>query len=291
MNYSYSTQRTIILVSFLTVPLLLLLTFSYYPLVSLFYYSFMEWDGLTEKVFVGLRNYREIFTNAEYFGVLKNNAYYFIGGLLQTSLALYFAVLLNSKLKGRNGFRVILFLPYIMHSVAIVFMFQALYNNQYGTLNAFLDLVGLQGLKRDWLGDPSVVNYALAFVSMWKYMGLSMVIFLGTLQSIPQDIYEAARIDGASSTQQFLHITLPGIRKVMELLLLLTLTGALEAFEIPYIMMLGANNTETFIIKTVDVAFKFQQVGLGSALAVVMLMIVLVFVGLQRLLVKGGDEA
>ncbi|MDO3677135.1 carbohydrate ABC transporter permease [Paenibacillus ehimensis] len=291
MNYSYSTQRTIILVSFLTVPLLLLLTFSYYPLVSLFYYSFMEWDGLTEKVFVGLRNYREIFTNAEYFGVLKNNAYYFIGGLLQTSLALYFAVLLNSKLKGRNGFRVILFLPYIMHSVAIVFMFQALYNNQYGTLNAFLDLVGLQGLKRDWLGDPSVVNYALAFVSMWKYMGLSMVIFLGTLQSIPQDIYEAARIDGASSTQQFLHITLPGIRKVMELLLLLTLTGALEAFEIPYIMMLGANNTETFIIKTVDVAFKFQQVGLGSALAVVMLIIVLVFVGLQRLLVKGGDEA
>ncbi|WP_426452636.1 carbohydrate ABC transporter permease [Paenibacillus sp. S-38] len=290
MNFSYNTQRSIILVSFLSLPLLLLLTFSYYPLFSLFYYSFLEWDGLTEKVFVGFQNYREIFGNAEYFGVLKNNAYYFIGGLLQTGLALYFAVLLNSKLKGRNGFRVILFLPYIMHSVAIVFMFQALYNNQYGTLNAFLDLVGLSGWKQNWLGDPSIVNFALAFVSMWKYMGLSMVIFLGTLQSIPGDIYEAARIDGASSTQQFLHVTLPSIRKVMELLLLLTLTGALEAFEIPYIMMLGANNTETFIIKTVDVAFKFQQVGLGSALAVVMLLIVLVFVGLQRLLLKGGDE-
>jgi len=187
-------------------------------------------------------------------------------------------------------FRVILFLPYIMHSVAIVFMFQALYNNQYGTLNALLDAVGLGSLQQDWLGNKKLVNYALAFVSMWKYMGLSMVIFLGSLQSIPHDLYEAARIDGASTFQQFWRITLPSIRRVMELLLLLTLTGALEAFEIPYIMMLGANGTDTFIIKTVEVAFQFKEVGLGSAMAVIMLIIVLIFVGLQRLLFKGGEN-
>lgn len=291
MELSYKTQRTWILVSFLTVPLLLLGLFSYYPALNLIYYSFLEWDGLTDKTFVGFQNYKELFTDAEYFSVLKNNVYYFIGGLLQTILALYFAVVLNTKLRGRNVFRVVLFLPYIMHSVAIVFMFQALYNNQFGTLNAFLDLIGMESWQRDWLGDKSIVNYSLAFVSMWKYLGLSMVIFLGTLQSIPHDLYEAARIDGASALQQFWRITLPSIRRVMELLLLLTLTGALEAFEIPYIMMLGANNTETFIIKTVEVAFQFQEVGLGSALAVVMLLIVLVFVALQRMLLKGGDDA
>ncbi|MBE1440812.1 carbohydrate ABC transporter permease [Paenibacillus sp. OAS669] len=245
---------------------------------------------MTDKTFVGLQNYKEILTNIEYFGVLKNNLYYFAGGLLQTMFALYFAVVLNSKLRGRNVFRVILFLPYIMHSVAIVFMFQALYNNQYGTLNALLDAVGLGSLQQDWLGNKKLVNYALAFVSMWKYMGLSMVIFLGSLQSIPHDLYEAARIDGASTFQQFWRITLPSIRRVMELLLLLTLTGALEAFEIPYIMMLGANGTDTFIIKTVEVAFQFKEVGLGSAMAVIMLIIVLLFVGLQRLLFKGGEN-
>ncbi|WP_159888415.1 carbohydrate ABC transporter permease [Paenibacillus puerhi] len=290
MNLSYKSQRTLILVSFLTIPLLLLGMFSYYPALNLIYYSFLKWDGLTDKTFVGLYNYKEILTNIEYFGVLKNNIYYFVGGLLQTMFALYFAVVLNSKLRGRNVFRVILFLPYIMHSVAIVFMFQALYNNQYGTLNALLDAIGLGSLQQDWLGNKNVVNYALAFVSMWKYMGLSMVIFLGSLQSIPHDLYEAARIDGASTFQQFWRITLPSIRKVMELLLLLTLTGALEAFEIPYIMMLGANGTDTFIIKTVEVAFQFKEVGLGSAMAVIMLIIVLMFVGLQRLVLKGGEK-
>ncbi|RTE11213.1 carbohydrate ABC transporter permease [Paenibacillus whitsoniae] len=291
MTMSYRTQRTVILVSFLTVPLILLGMFSYYPAVHLVYYSFLQWDGLTDKTFVGLRNYKEIVTNAEYFGVLRNNLYYFAGGLLQTGFALYFAVVLNTRLRGRNVFRVILFLPYIMHSVAIVFMFQALYNSQYGTLNGLLDAIGFGNLRHDWLGDKDTVNYALAFVSMWKYMGLSMVIFLGSLQSIPSDLYEAARIDGASAMQQFWRITMPSIRKVLELLLLLTLTGALEAFEIPYIMMLGANGTDTFIMKTVEVAFQFQQVGLGSAMAVIMLIIVLGFVGLQRLLLRGGDDA
>ncbi|MCD1258962.1 sugar ABC transporter permease [Paenibacillus athensensis] len=289
-NLSYKTQRKFILITFLAVPLALLLTFSYFPALNLVYYSFLDWDGLTEKRFIGLANYVELFSKAEYFAVLKNNLYYFVGGLLQTAAALYLAVVLNGRLRGRNGFRVVLFLPYIMHSVAIVFMFQALFNNQYGTLNAFLDLIGLDSLQHNWLGDPKTVNYALAFISMWKYLGLSVVIFLGALQSIPGDLYEAARIDGASPSQQFWFVTLPNIRRVLELLLLLSLTGALEAFEIPYIMMLGANGTQTFIIETIDVAFKFKQVGLGSALAVVLLAIVLVFIAVQRLIFKGGDD-
>lgn len=282
-NFSYKTQRILILFGFLTIPVILSLTFSYYPALSLLYYSFTDWSGLGwEMNWVGFENYKEIFSRPEIFGVFKNNAYYFVGGLLQTAVALYFAIVLTGRLKGRNVFRSLLFIPYVLHSVAIVIMFRNVYHVEYGSLNIFLEAIGLGSWQQQWLGNPHLVNFSLAFISIWKYFGLTMVIFIGALQSIPADNYEAAKIDGASGWQTFRFITLPSIRSVLELMLILTLTGALEAFDIPYIMMLGANDTHTFVSKTVDMAFKFQQTGLASAMAVVLLMIVIAFIILQR---------
>lgn len=282
-NLSYKTQRILILFGFLTIPVILSLTFSYYPALSLLYYSFTDWSGLGwEMNWVGFDNYKEIFSRPEIFGVFKNNAYYFVGGLIQTAVALYFAIVLTSKLKGRNVFRSLLFIPYVLHSVAIVIMFRNVYHVEYGSLNIFLQAIGLESWQQQWLGNKHLVNFSLAFISVWKYFGLTMVIFIGALQSIPADNYEAAKIDGASGWQTFRYITLPSIRSVLELMLILTLTGALEAFDIPYIMMLGANDTHTFVSKTVDMAFKFQQTGLASAMAVVLLLIVIAFIILQR---------
>jgi len=282
-NLSYKTQRILILFGFLTIPVLLSLTFSYYPALSLLYYSFTDWSGLGwDMNWVGFDNYKEIFSRPEIFGVFKNNAYYFVGGLLQTAVALYFAIVLTSRLRGRNIFRSMLFIPYVLHSVAIVIMFRNVYHVEYGSLNIFLEAIGLGSWQQQWLGNPHLVNFSLAFISIWKYFGLTMVIFIGALQSIPADNYEAAKIDGASGWQTFRFITLPSIRSVLELMLILTLTGALEAFDIPYIMMLGANDTHTFVSKTVDMAFKFQQAGLASAMAVVLLLIVIAFIILQR---------
>lgn len=282
-NFSFKTQRYLILFGFLTIPVLLSLTFSYYPAISLLYYSLTDWTGLGwDMNFIGLDNYKEIFTKPEVFGALKNNLYYFIGGLVQVALSLYFAVILTGKLRGRNGFRAMLFIPYVLHSVATVIMFKNLYHMEYGSLNVLLGSIGLESWQQAWLGNKHLVNFSLAFISMWKYMGLNMVIFIGALQSIPSDLYEAASIDGANSRQKFRFITLPSIRKVMELMLILTLTGALEAFDIPYVMLLGANDTSTFVIKTVDTAFKYQNFGLASAMAVVLLIMVLIFIVIQR---------
>ncbi|ACT02335.1 carbohydrate ABC transporter permease [Paenibacillus sp. JDR-2] len=282
-NFSYKTQRYLILFGFLTIPVLLSLTFSYYPAISLLYYSLTDWSGLGwDMNFIGLDNYKEIFTKPEVFGALKNNLYYFIGGLVQVALSLYFAVILTSKLRGRNGFRAMLFIPYVLHSVATVIMFKNLYHMEYGSLNVLLGSIGLESWQQSWLGNKHLVNFSLAFISMWKYMGLNMVIFIGALQSIPSDLYEAASIDGANGRQKFRFITLPSIRKVMELMLILTLTGALEAFDIPYVMLLGANDTSTFVIKTVDTAFKYQNFGLASAMAVILLIMVLIFIVIQR---------
>jgi raffinose/stachyose/melibiose transport system permease protein len=290
-NFSYKTQRYLILFGFLTIPVLFSLTFSYYPALSLLYYSFTDWTGLGwEMHWVGFANYKEIFTRPDIFGAFKNNAYYFVGGLIQTALALLFAVILTSKLRGRNAFRAMLFLPYVLHSVATVIMFKNVYHAEYGSLNIFLDAIGLGSLQQSWLGNPHLVNFSLAFISLWKYFGLSMIIFIGALQSIPADLYEAAKIDGASGWQAFRFITVPSIRSVIELMMILTLTGALEAFDIPYIMMLGANGTATFVSTTVDMAFKFQKAGLASAMAVVLLLIVLLFIYVQRKLVFRGDK-
>lgn len=289
---SYKVQRYVILVSFLTVPLLLLAVFSFYPALYLAFLSFTSWDGYSpQKTWVGLSNYKEIFTNSDIFGVFSHNAVYFAGGIVQNIAALFFAVLLNSRLRGRNVFRVLLFLPYIMNSVAIAYMFTYVYDAQNGSLNALLASLGLESLITSWLGDADAVNYSLAFISMWKFMGFNMVIYLGALQSIPGDVYEAARIDGAGPMQSFLHITWPSIIKIVELSMLLTVSGALEVFDLPFVMTKGgpADASSTFVMKTVETAFNFSNYGLASAMGMVLLLVVVLVITIQRKLILRGE--
>lgn len=290
-DFTYKTQRILILLSFLTIPLLLLATFTFYPALRLIQLSFTDWDGISKSFkWIGFANYQEIFSNKEIFGVFSHNFYYFIGGIIQNILALYFAIILNSKIKGRNLFRVFLFLPYILNSVATAYMFQFIFNTDHGTLNTLLDTFGLGAFKQSWLGNTDLVNVSLASVSLWKYMGFNMVIYLGVLQSIPSDLYEAAKIDGANSFQTLIYITLPNIRKIIELNMLLTVSGALEVFDIPYIITGAAPGSDTFVTKVNDVAFKFNSIGLASAMAIVLLIIVTVVITIQRKFILRGEE-
>ena len=133
-----------------------------------------------------------------------------------------------------------------------------------------------------WLGDPSIANWSLDSTSVWRYTGLNFVLFLGAIQSIPGELFEAAEIDGASRWQQFWAIMFPGIRRVVALSLILAISGSLSAFETPFIMTGGANGTSTFVIKTVQEAFVFGHVGLASAMAVILLAIVLLVTWIQR---------
>ena len=130
-----------------------------------------------------------------------------------------------------------------------------------------------------------MVNYSLAGTSVWRYLGLNFVLFLGAIQSIPAQLYEAAEIDGANRWHQFRYIILPGIRPIVGLSFILAIAGSLSVFEIPYIMTGGANGSETFVIQTVSMAFKFNKVGLASAMAVVLLLIILLVTWVQRRIV------
>ena len=173
-----------------------------------------------------------------------------------------------------------MFFPYLLNGVAIGLVFLYFFRPG-GTLDALLAMVGVQEPPQ-WLGDPSIANYSLALTSVWRYMGLNFVLFLGAIQSIPGELYEAADLDGATSWQKFRFIIFPGIRQIVGLSLVLAVSGALSVFEIPFIMTGGANGTSTFVIETINTAFTFSKVGLASAMAVVLLLIVLVISWVQR---------
>lgn len=289
----YKTQKYIVLVAFLAIPLLLLGLFTYYPAVNLVFQSFTSWNGVSAtKKWVGLANYKELFANSELFQVLTHNAVYLLAGVAQAIVALYFAVVLNSKLRGRNFFRLTLFMPYIVNGVAVAYIFSFVYDTERGALNLILGKLGIIRDPVSWLGNPKLVNFSLAAIALWKYMGLNMVLYLGALQSIPNELYEAATIDGANGWKSFRHITLPNIFPVLELLLFLSLAGSLEAFDLPFILTKGGplGSSETFVTKTVDTAFNFSNFGLASAMGVVLFVIVAVLVFIQRKLLLRGER-
>ncbi|MFJ9856139.1 carbohydrate ABC transporter permease [Streptomyces albogriseolus] len=269
---------------FLAVPLALLLTFTYAPIANMAAYSFTDWDGVSPELnWTGAENYTELLTRSELFEVFLVSGYYLVASVVQIVLALYFATVLSFNVRFRNFFKGVLFFPYLINGVAIGFVFLYFFQDG-GTLDSVLRLLGVE-TDHAWLGTPFSANTSLAGVSVWRYLGLNFVLFLGAIQSIPGELYEAAEIDGASRWQQFRHIIAPGIRPVLSLSVILSVSGSLSVFEIPYIMTGGATGTETFVIKTVKLAFQFNKTGLASAAAVVLLLIVLAVTWVQRRIV------
>lgn len=269
---------------FLIAPLALLIAFTYAPIANMVAYSFTDWDGVSPELhYTGAENYAELFTRPELFEVFFVSGYYLAASVVQIAAALYFATVLSFNVRFRNFFKGVLFFPYLINGVAIGFVFLYFFQDG-GTLDAILSLFGHDG-DRAWLGTPTSANVSLAGVSVWRYLGLNFVLFLGAIQSIPGELYEAAELDGANRWQQFRHIIAPGIRPVLSLSVILSVSGSLSVFEIPYIMTGGATGTETFVIQTVKLAFQFNKTGLASAAAVVLLLIILAVTWVQRRLV------
>jgi multiple sugar transport system permease protein len=271
---------------YLLAPLSLLITFTYLPVANMFSYSFTSWDGLDKtKDWVGLENYIRIFTDPQILSVFGVSLYYLVGAFLQLGLALYLATILSFELRLRNFFKGVIFFPYLINGVAIGFIFLYLFQGD-GALDLLLRFLGLDFLIQQWLGNPDVVNWSMTGTSVWRYLGFNVVLYIGAIASIQPDLFEAAELDGANRWHQFRYIILPSIKRITLLTMILAISGSLSVFEIPYIMLMGANGTETFVIATVEKAFQLRKVGLASAMAVVLLIIVLVVTAIQRMIVK-----
>lgn len=286
----FSVQRTLTICGFLAIPLILLFVFTYLPFVDMVEYSFFRWDGYSDKVFIGLENYKTLFDEPQYFAAFKSSIYYFIGSIVQIAIALYFANVFFYKLRGKNFFKGILFFPYLLNGVAIGFVFLYFFKPD-GVLDSILLALGVakQNLPL-WLGDTALVNWSLTFVSVWRYMGQNMVMFCGATQSISSELFEAAQIDGAGRWQQFRYIMLPNIRSIISLNLILAVKGAISVYEIPFIMTKGTGGSMTFVIKTLSTAFTDKKIGLSCAMGVILLIIVMIITFVQKRFIEGKEE-
>lgn len=286
-----AVQKWVIVILFLIIPIALLVVFTYLPLFDMVGYSFFKWNGTSkQKTWIGLNNYIEVFTRPEYLKVLKTSIYYFIGSIVQIILALFFATILNYKIKGRNFFKGVIFFPSLLNGVAIGLIFLLFYKGG-GTLDSVLTMLGIpQQALPLWLGDVALVNISLVFVSVWRYMGQNMVMFNGAIQSVNTELLEAASLDGANKWQQFWYIILPNIKTIVSLNLILAVKGAISVYEIPMIMTNGANQSATFVMKTLDTAFTSRKIGLASAMGVVLLVFIMIVTVIQKRFIEGKEE-
>ncbi len=274
-------------------PALLLYTiFKLVPLVGGFWLALLRWDGIEPARFIGLRNFERMLDDDKLGPALLHNLHYAAGTVTgKIVLSLFLAVLLNQALHGRDVYRTVLFMPVVMSFVVVGILWAWLYNNQFGLINNLLRAIGLDALAVDWLGDTRIVMWSLIIVDIWKWYGFHMVIFLAGLQTIPTELYDAARVDGASRIRQFTSITLPLLQPVMLVNVTLSLFGALNVFDIPYIMTEGgpANASNVIALHIYIEAFKFNKLGYGAALSYALLALVTI-IALVQLKLFGRDK-
>ena len=285
------TKRQFIPWLYVALPLGLLGLLTFLPVLNMFRYSVTNWDGVDPtRKYVGMSNYGKVFTDPDIFHTLFVSIYYFGGAIIQIVFALFLATILSYGLRGANFYKSFLVFPFLLNAVAVSLVFRFLFRGGDGLgaggLDVLLQHLGLGRFVTQWTGNPHIVNYSLAGVSIWRYIGFNIVLFLGAIQSINPELFEAAQLDRANRWHQFRYIILPGIRRITALSVILAVSGSIAVFDIPYIMLGGANGSTTFVIATVKTAFNLGRVGLASSLAVVLLGIVLLVTFVQRTLFK-----
>jgi raffinose/stachyose/melibiose transport system permease protein len=273
---TYKVQKRLMISTFLFIPLIIAGVFFIYPTVGLIMTSFSEWRGYGDFKFVGLTNYIDVFTRPKMFGVITHNLAYLISGLMQLIGGIFLAVLINKKFWGKNFFRAVIFLPFILNSVSVVYMFGYLFlpNGMYNNFLMFLHLIPkpLKFLNKD------MVNASLGFISFWQFLGFYTVIFLAGLQTIPVELYEASKIDGANAWHDILYITIPNLMPLIQVNTFLVVTGSLKAFDGPWILLRGGPGgaSATLMTQIYETTFRFNNYGLGAALSIVVALIILI---------------
>lgn len=258
--------------------------FVFIPVIFSFIMSVMSWDGSQRPMeFVGLQNFREILADKVFVGSLQHTISYALMTVLPTLiLALLLAVLLNSKIKGVAIFRTAFYFPYIASIVAVGAVWNMLFQPDFGPVNEFLKFLGMADPPR-WVVDTDWAMVAISIVSVWKYMGYYMIVYLAALQGISASLYEAAGIDGANGWQKLIYITVPMLTPTTFFVLIMLTIQCFKVFDLVYVMTGGGpgNATKTLVNFIYEKAFKTWEFGPASAAAIVLFAIVLVITLIQ----------
>ena len=274
---------------FLAPALGLISVFFFLPVVASLLLSFTDFDiyaiaDLSNVRLVGWRNYSRLIESPIFWVALKNTFYFvLVGGPLTMGVALGAALLVNARLVRFKGFfRTLYFAPFITTMVAVAIVWRYLYHRQYGLINYALGAVGIEPV--DWLGDPHWAMPAIILLAVWKNFGYSMLIFIAGLQAIPQELYEAADLDGAGPWRRFRHVTLPMLGPTLLFVGLITMIGFFQLFAEPYVMTQGGplQSTTSMVLLMYEEGFRWWRMGYAAAVAFVLFLVILAFMLVQR---------
>lgn len=266
-----NNQKTIGL--YLFPAILMVVVILYLPIFINLYESFFSWGAMTTKhEFVGLANYVKMFQDEVFYVALKNNLIFTVMSVIcQIGISLIIASVLESKFmrKAQNFFRTIYFIPSLLMVTVVGIAFTMMLSPSIGILNPFLEMIGIDASGIDLFGSAKTATFTIAAMSQWQYIGYTVILFIVAIQNIPEDLYEAAEIDGANAIKKFFYITLPEIKDTILINTIITVTGSIREYDEVFVTTNGGpgHSTETLATYLYKVGFRNDQMGYASALA------------------------
>lgn len=267
-----SRRKPYFIAAMFLLPAFLVYTIAYVvPMFQTAYMSFFSWNGIKSVPleFVGWENYVEMFHKPEFYRAMKNIGIFILSSfVLILPIAFAFALIITSKLKGKRFFKVAYFMPSILPLTAVGLMWQFLLKGDGGLVNAIISGLGMSSLTRDWLGEPAIAIYVVVAVNAWIYCGLNMIIFASGLVAIPEELYEAAALDGATGFKRLLFITVPLMQETFKIFSILAVTQSLRVFGQIFVMTNGGPNGATDVPTTLLYyeSFKYNNFGVGNSI-------------------------
>ncbi|MBR3377450.1 MAG: sugar ABC transporter permease [Mogibacterium sp.] len=292
MNKMYSNKWYIII--FLLPALILFCGVLIAPIGASGYFSFFDWNGFTEKTYIGLSNYKELFTSDSigFMKALGNSLLLAVLSVfLQLPLALALALVLGKKIKGERAFLSVYFMPVLISTVVIGQLWLKIYNPDYGVLNVALRAVGLDNLAHIWLGDKATALGAVFVPILWQYVGYHMLLLYAGVKSVPPELREAAMLDGATDGQVNRYIVLPYIKPIIKISVIFAVTGSLKSFDLIYVLTNGGPLHATEVPSTLMISMLFlrNRYGMGSTIAVLLIVLCFAFALLINFVFREED--
>lgn len=287
-------RRTFAAYLFMLPALAALVVFLFIPLVQVIYLSFTDYDMLSAPKWVGLDNYTYLFRDQIFLAAIGRSFVYLLVTPILIVLSLTLAIIVNRPLRGIAFFRALYYVPVVISSVAIGLIFDFVFEEPAGLINGTLRYLGLIDQPIHFLTRPDNVLGSIMSVTVWRGIGYYMIMFLAGLQAIPEELYEAAAIDGANRFQQHLYVTVPSLRPVITFVAVISSIAALRAFDEIFIMTNGTggllNSAVTAMFYLYRQAFEFHNIGIASAIAVVFSIITMVFSMINLRLLEGKKD-
>jgi ABC-type sugar transport system permease subunit len=268
-SYAFLVPAAVIYLSVVVIPV-------FYSL----FISFFKWNGISAMEFISFNNFASLFRDSLFIKAVSNNLIWIVLSLLVTmTVSLWFAVILNKKFFGRTFFRGFFYFPAVIASIAVSIIWRWIYNPQFGFINQVLLTLGIN-YQQSWISNPATSLYAIFVASLWQSVGQPMIFFLAGLQTVPEEVIEAATIDGASSARRFFVITIPMMKETFVIVIANLVVGAMKVFDVIMGLTAGGPNNATQMMSTYmySQTFRYNNVGYGTAIAILMVIFMMVVI-------------